>query len=136
MITVTREQWIAEIRSWIGVPWRHQGRNRYGVDCIGLVIASAHALRLTEFDFRAYGRVPIGDLLLRVCDEQMVRKSKAQPGDVLVMRLRKYPQHFAVLVAPGRIVHARGEDGKVVETFLPEQWARRIVANYALPGVI
>jgi cell wall-associated NlpC family hydrolase len=134
-MTVTREQWIDEIRSWVGVPWVHQGRNRHGVDCIGLVIASAHALGLTEFDTRAYGRTPMGDFLVRMCNEHMTRKARAEPGDVLLMRLSKFPQHFAVLVEPGRIVHARGEDGRVVETNIPDAWCRRVVGVYAVPGV-
>jgi cell wall-associated NlpC family hydrolase len=133
---VAREQWIAEVRSWIGVPWRHQGRNRHGVDCIGLVICSAHALGLTDFDFRAYGRVPMDDLLMRLCDEQMERQHTAEIGDVLLMRLRRLPQHFAVLVEPRRIVHARGEDGRVVETTLPDAWVRRIAGVYTVPGVV
>ena len=35
-MTVTREMVVAEARTWIGVKWRHQGRTREGVDCIGL----------------------------------------------------------------------------------------------------
>lgn len=134
-MSVTRDQWIGEIRSWVGVPWVHQGRNRNGVDCIGLIIASAHALGLTNFDTRTYGRAPLGDYLLRVCNEQMLRKRSADPGDVLLMRLSKFPQHFAVLVEPGRIVHSRGEDERVVETNMPDAWWRRVVGIYSIPGV-
>lgn len=132
---IERDVWIDEIRSWVGTPWVHQGRNRNGVDCVGLLIASAHRLGLTTFDFRAYGRAPMGDMLTRMCDEQMRRVRLAQPGDVLLMRLSKYPQHFAVLVEPGRIVHARGESGRVVETQIPGPWWRRVVGVYEMPGV-
>jgi cell wall-associated NlpC family hydrolase len=29
---------VSAARSWLGVPWRHQGRTRQGVDCAGLVV--------------------------------------------------------------------------------------------------
>lgn len=132
----TREQWIAEVRSWVGVPWVHQGRNRHGVDCVGLVICAAQNLGLSDFDTRAYGRAPVGEYLTRMSNELMIRKATADPGDVLLMRLSRFPQHFAVLVEPGRIVHARGEDGRVVETNIPGAWWRRVVGIYAIPGVL
>ncbi len=33
-------------RTWIGVPWRHQGRNRSGIDCGGLVVKVGQELGL------------------------------------------------------------------------------------------
>lgn len=132
---IERSQWVEEIRSWVGTPWVHQGRNRNGVDCVGLILVAAHRLGLTTFDYRYYGRAPLGDTLIRLCDEHMLRKHVAEPGDVLLMRLSRYPQHFAVLVEPGRIVHARGETGRVVETQMPGSWWRRVVGVYTIPGV-
>ena len=47
---------VAEARTWLGVPWRHQGRSRAGVDCAGLVVLVARALELADHDSTAYGR--------------------------------------------------------------------------------
>ncbi len=134
---ITREQFIEQTRSWVGVPWVHQGRNRNGVDCIGVLIVNAHHFGLTAFDTTDYGRVPIGQNLLHQCDQQMTRKPTrdAIPGDVLLMRLSRFPQHFALLSGEHRIIHARAEDGKVVETNIPETWWKRVVAVYSIPGV-
>ena len=47
---------IAAARSWLGVPWRHQGRTRQGVHCAGLVVLVGRELGLADYDTHAYGR--------------------------------------------------------------------------------
>jgi cell wall-associated NlpC family hydrolase len=44
---------IAAARSWLGVPWRHQGRTRQGVDCAGLVVLVGRGLGLDDYDTSA-----------------------------------------------------------------------------------
>ena len=51
---------VAAARSWLGVPWRHQGRTRQGVDCAGLVVLVGRELGLADYDTTAYGRRPEG----------------------------------------------------------------------------
>ena len=131
---VTREQFLAEARSWTGVPWLHQGRNRYGVDCIGLVLVTCWALGLTDYDVKGYGRVPDADFLRAECERLMVRVREAQPGDVYLMRFKREPQHLAIATERG-LLHAYAGAGRVVETSLPPQWRERIVGVYAVPGV-
>lgn len=62
-----RQTIIAEARSWIGTPFRHQGRRKgQGVDCLGLLAGVAAALALKGRDGRplasrdslAYGHYP------------------------------------------------------------------------------
>ena len=131
---VTREQFLAEARSWIGTPWLHQGRNRYGVDCIGLVLVTAWALGLTDYDVKGYGRVPDADFLRAECERLMVRVNEPQPGDVYLMRFKREPQHLAIATGRG-LLHAYAGAGRVVETSLPQQWRERIVGAYSVPGV-
>ena len=38
---VVTETFVAAARGYVGVPWRHLGRSRTGVDCIGLVLLAA-----------------------------------------------------------------------------------------------
>jgi cell wall-associated NlpC family hydrolase len=50
---------VAAARSWLGTPWRHQGRLKgIAVDCGGLIIGVGRELRLLDFGTRAYGRIP------------------------------------------------------------------------------
>ena len=48
-MSVPREAIVAEARTWLGVPWRHQGwRRTTGCDCVGLVRGVGHALGLID----------------------------------------------------------------------------------------
>lgn len=132
----TREQFVAEARTWIGVPFVHQGRNRLGVDCIGLVLVVCRALGLSDADPRGYGRAPNGAALLRGLAQyaRPLRPDEAQAGDLLLMRFLRDPQHVGIATDHG-ILHAYGGAGRVVETSLPPSWRRRIVRAYGVPGV-
>ena len=43
---------------WLGVPYRHHGREQRGVDCLGLLVASARGFGFEVVDNLAYGRTP------------------------------------------------------------------------------
>lgn len=134
-MSVTREQFIAEARSWIDVPWVHQGRNRHGVDCIGLLLVSCWALGLTDYDVKGYGRAPNGDFMRRECARLMIPTADPQPGDVLVMRFSREPQHVLIRTDRG-VLHAWSVARRVVEVTMPEAWRARIVGAYRVPGVL
>ena len=49
---------IKEARSWIGVPFHHQGRTKSGCDCIAIGMACAQKLEMEFEDWTRYGRLP------------------------------------------------------------------------------
>jgi cell wall-associated NlpC family hydrolase len=73
---------IAEARTWIGTPWRHQAYQKgVGCDCAGLIRGVGNALGIfdtrdgapgTEV-FAGYGRQPEPRKMLRALDQFMVR---------------------------------------------------------------
>lgn len=136
-----RDQIVAEARTYLGVPFVHQGRGTAGIDCAGVVIKCAHALGLSSFDIRSYRRVPDGKEMLRLCREQMVEIDPAtvRPGDVLLFRGDFRPRHLAIVgdhpCGGLSIIHAHYESGKVVEFTLDHSWRSKIVAAFRLPGV-
>jgi cell wall-associated NlpC family hydrolase len=95
----TRAEVIAEARSWLGVPWVHQGRSRAGVDCLGLLLGVARALHLSDFEFRNYNLFNNPSMLFDLCDEHMDRVDlqRAQPGDVAAISYPHVPHHLAFL---------------------------------------
>lgn len=133
---VTREAFVAEARKWIDVPWLHQGRNRYGIDCIGLLIVTAKALGLTEYDAKGYGIAPDAEFLKAECDRLMARipRSDVQPADVYLMRFTRHPQHIGIATDFG-LLHAWAGAGRVTETSMPLSWRSRVVQAYRVPGV-
>ena len=113
-----RQTFIKTLRSYIGVPYRHLGRSRRGIDCLGLLICAANDCGLRKgFDFKGYKGRPDGSLLELMAQE--VRKiplPSAQPGDILVFKgPERLPCHTAVLTTPTAIIHAWGEFGRVSE---------------------
>lgn len=125
------EDIVAEARTWIGTPWRHQGRLKgVGTDCLGLVGGIAVNLGLfpsetwtTDPVFAGYGRIPMSDRLLDGCGRYLdsVPKANVRLGDILLMSFSKAerPQHFAVVsrLEPRLyIIHAYAQHRKVVES--------------------
>ncbi len=149
---ITREQVVAEARSWLGTPYHHQAHAKgVGCDCGGLIGGVAVALGLVAADwwdtafapFAGYGREPAHGSLLRVLDTFLrpVDPAQAAPGDVLVMRFRREPQHLGFLVPYTfgglAILHALNGLAvrEVVEHRLDAGWHKRVTQAYRLPGV-
>jgi cell wall-associated NlpC family hydrolase len=144
----TRADVCTAARTWLRVPYHHQGRTRAGCDCGGLVGAVAVQCGIVPaswwaqvFDpaFGGYARQPSLGTLQRVCESFMAPVGEPLPGDVLLMRFATEPQHLAI-VADYRhgglsIIHALRDAGCVTEHRLAPQWRQRIVQAYTMPGV-
>lgn len=144
----TRADVVAEARTWLGTRFAHQCRARgVGVDCGGLIGGVAMALGIIQtawwadvFDpaFGGYARQPSLGTLQRICDSFMQPTDDLLPGNVMLMRFAREPQHLAfVSELDGRatMIHSMGSIGRVVEHGLDFKWQRRIVQAYAMPGV-
>lgn len=134
MNSVTREDVVAAARRWVGVPYRHQGRNRLGVDCIGLLLVVGWELGLSDYDVTGYGRSPNAGFLRAECDRLLRPTDSRQPGDILLLRFKRDPQHLAFVSERG-LIHAWYGAGRVVETALATSWSARVVQAYSIPGV-
>lgn len=139
-----RQQLIACARAFLGVRFVHQGRNRQGLDCLGLLIASAAAagIRLQgqcpmAFDERQYSLRPDTELLqlkLAGCLQQV---NDPRVGDVVLFSILGRPQHLALVSdypaanALG-IIHAYAPARQVVEHRFDDGWHKRLVQVYRL----
>lgn len=138
----SRADIVIAARTWLDVPWTHQGRTRHGIDCAGLVIMVAHGLGLTDYvDNTAYQRRTSGYDFLLPFRENMVAQPvlAARPGDVLLFRDGAYPCHSALVAGDEgalTIVHAYARRRRVVEERLDQgDWLRRRVACFSFRGV-
>lgn len=135
---ITRANIIQEARTWIGTPFKHQGRVKgIGVDCVGLIIGIAKAFNLSDFDITHYSRLPDGFLMQSLLDLhlQPINKASIQAGDILLMRFEHEPQHLAIVSDIG-IIHAYAQVRRCVEHRLDDLWRSRIVSAYAFPSLI
>lgn len=142
-LPVSREQVVAAARVYTGVPFRHQGRSREGLDCAGLVIKVMRDLGLApaDYDVTGYGRRPDGQSMAAECRQRLVPVSlaKAAPGDVLLFRVTADPQHLAIvgeIQGARTLIHAYAPSRRVVEIHLAPWWADRMVGAFRLPGVL
>lgn len=134
-------------RKYIGVPWKHLGRTRRGLDCGGLPIVSFADMGVQIEAPTRYGRDPFQNGLLDAVVANMgdaiwqgnkgrCTFSILQPDDIVVMAPASLPRHLAI-VAPDAmyglsIIHADGSPGvkKVVEHGLNNFYLNMIVAVF------
>jgi cell wall-associated NlpC family hydrolase len=129
---------IACARTWRGVPFLHQGRSRYGIDCVGLIIETLRecaALPADYVDPRDYGRSPDGqltELIARHCERVRV----AEMGVLVLIRWpqAKLAQHVA-LCTGDTLIHAYQGPRGVIEHGYRGEWIKRTVALWRLPGI-
>lgn len=135
---IDREAFVAEARSYLRTPFRHTGRTRRGLDCVGLLVVSLAAVGREVEDRLDYGRTPIGDGLRNVLVEHFGDPigDIPQAGDVALMRWHQDGQvdlfnHVGILTdypfGGLALLHALFSNREVVEHRLGGHWPQRIV---------
>jgi len=132
---IEAKQVVDEARRWVGVPFRHIGRDASGIDCVGLPIVVCRALSLLppEFDSGVYGRLPTGQLADRL-GEHCVELPRAVPGSIIVIRWLVNAAHVGICTGPN-MIHAYEALGKVIEHGYRGRWVRITHSVWGLPGV-
>jgi cell wall-associated NlpC family hydrolase len=122
----------------VGVPFRHQGRDRRGIDCVGLPIVVMQALGAIRPDFEAtdYPRLPYRDQLLQGILRHCNPVPAPIPGCLVAIKWRRTLAHVAIYSNTGTLIHALQRNGAVVEHGFRGRWlSRLVVGSWALPGV-
>ncbi len=130
-----------EALKYLGVPFKHRGRTKNGMDCVGLLIRSAMDCGYYDYEEFPYGREPRGSVLEGVLYRHFGEPEMRQPkvNDVLLMKLRfaAAPSHVGIVTEHPEgglgIIHAYGEIGRVVLQRLSEDKIKRIVGVYRWP---
>lgn len=133
------EEVIVEARTWLGVPFRHQGRSRTGVDCIGLVIAVLAGKNMLPKNFEGpsrYGREP-GPELIAQLERYCVKLVTPMMGSIVAIRWpgKSYASHVA-LCAGETIIHCFGTSYGVVEVGYRGRWVKATESVWAVKGVV
>lgn len=127
-------------RTFLGVRYMHQGRSRRGLDCSGLVVATAKDAGIpVRYDRTNYPRIP----KMRNFEEELARGldqielDDIGIGDVGVFWItpkRQLPQHCCIFTSRG-MIHAHTPSRRVVEHIFAPFWKERLVSAFAIPGV-
>lgn len=130
---------VAAARAWVGVRYRHQGRSREGVDCIGLPACVRAELGLVTLDVTDYAARATDESMLNWCRENMVAVSELLPGDILVMAFGT-DRHMAIVGDYPHgglsIIHAYLDNRRVVENRLDEVFMARVIGQFRFPEVM
>lgn len=144
MTALSRDMIVAEARTWLQTPYRHQASVRgVGADCLGLVRGvwrgvigdePQAAPPYTPDWAEAMGEETLLDAARRHLIE--VAPGSAAIGDVLLFRmgLGSPAKHAAIVSGRDTIIHAYW-GRSVCETRLVSWWRRRIAAAFQFPGV-
>lgn len=135
---ITPDALIEQARQWLGVKYVHQGRTRFGADCLGFIAGV-----LGELDSRAaleylpldYPKLPQpGFLQQRLHD--LSREIALQPGALILVQwpFMDGPSHVAIFTGVN-LIHCTQSEGKVVENGYRGPWVKRTVGVFALPEV-
>lgn len=130
-------------RGFVGVRFKHRGRDRLGLDCAGLVWASYAACGVVLPDYVLYGRTPHRDGLTghvsAALGEPIPTRALAV-DDVLVMRFKVEPHHMAIVGLKAyagsmelTLIHADGDTGRVHEQRLIPEMIERVTHVYRRP---
>jgi hypothetical protein len=117
-------------RSYLGVPFLHQGRNRSGLDCVGLRWIAGRDVGEDLPDYREYRAQPNrGSLLAHVVARlgepalsAPICLTDLRPDDTVLMRFYREPHHVAIVgeleYHEGKqltLIHACGTEERVIE---------------------
>lgn len=130
-------------KRYIGVPFRHQGRNpSVGIDCVGLLVLSARDCgygSLSDYDGTSYDRNPARGELERRIGRALTPYPELLPGCVVCMDFFGKVRHVGIIsqLDDGRLglIHSYNKPPRVVENGINERWMDFIKSVYRLEAV-
>ena len=136
---VTNKELIDEARNWLGVPFKHQGRTRYGVDCVGFVEVLAKTCGLLPPDYdepHDYGRRAGNGVIAALERHTAGRTKRIVPGVLVAIAWPRepYASHVALCTGP-TLIHAYARAGKVVEHGYRAPWPKLTHSFWKLANV-
>jgi len=136
----SRDDVVTAARAYVGVPWRHQGRSRRGLDCAGLVVLVAKDLGLSDYDTTSYRRHAQGQAFVEHFRANMdpVPVAEMRPGDVLLFADGAYPCHAGIVSerhGVSYLVHAHATRRKVVEEPYAGEWPGKVKFCFRFRGL-
>jgi cell wall-associated NlpC family hydrolase len=117
------ELYIKEARKYINTPFRHQGRDKNGLDCIGIIVVPLNNIGFFKYDNVNYRRYGLGGEIIEVLQKycyEISKYSELEAGDILMFSKGK-SQHLAIYTGSS-IIHANNSVGKVTEHILDDYW--------------
>jgi cell wall-associated NlpC family hydrolase len=136
----TLDQINTEARSWLGVKFKKGGRDRLGVDCIGLLVGVGRSCGLEIEDTIQYSFDPEPEKFSRLVYGQTDPHpfKNLKPGLIVLLRQSIFPMHTGIISKDnyGRlsIINANLRERKVVEQQFSD-WHELIIGFRTYKGM-
>ena len=129
----TRGKIVDQARTWLGVKFKHQGRTRNGIDCVGLVLKVHEEVFGEGRQITGYARRPNQKEVWQMMRDNLtrIRPEEAGPGDVVLMAFDTGATHLGI-ITEDTIIHSFIQARKVVEQ---PRGSQKIVGYFRMPGV-
>ena len=134
------------LNKYVGIPYKHKGRNLSGLDCLGLIIMIYADLGREVLDFGVdYDEdwsFNNQNHFIENYHRQWDPTQKAAPGDVVLFQSKVYGKgrepitvvnHGGVVLSRQRFIHSC-KPGTVVSELSDAKWMRRLQGFYRLKG--
>lgn len=130
---------VRAARSYIGTYFKKGGRDRQGIDCVGLLILVGGELGIELNDTTAYSFDPNAPLMSKFVFAQSIRRpfSPLQNGYIAILKQSIFPMHTGIIALDsGRptIINANARSKKVIEQPLTE-WEKDLIEVRDYKGV-
>lgn len=135
---------VAEARSWIGTPYRHQHSVKHqGCDCLGLLrgvyrnVVGEEPAQPPAYS-PSWGEAGKTEYMLDAAKRYLTpavrARGEVRAGDVLVFRMRHgmIAKHCAIATGDGTMVHANSYSGAVVECPIDDKWLSKIAGVFEI----
>ncbi len=138
---IKKEDFIESLLDCKDIKYHNFGRNKFGLDCVGLPVFALSKLDY-EFldDLSVYSVVGDGYTLTNILSKNSHKKNidNLEKGDIIVVKFFKHPQHVLIFLDScfendnkKYVIHASSLKKKVViEDF--GLWKDKIIAAYTL----
>ena len=131
------EDWVNQ---YVGIEFVDGGNSLAGADCWGLlemVLTQQFKVALPAYDRPTYDdgkeRQKISDYIVQMAEEypwMEITVEEARSGDVLLIRMRGFKTHVAVVVSRGFMLHTEMGANSTLERYDGIIWKNRIVGTY------
>lgn len=137
---IDRMDIVRAARSYLGVYFKKGGRDRAGMDCVGLLYSVGRDIGLELEDTTAYTFDPNAPLMQRYVFEQSERRkiNTLQNGYIAILRQSIFPMHTGIIALDGAwptIINANAIKRRVIEQPL-DAWFKDLIEVRDYKGVI
>lgn len=132
-----RAAFVAAARSYKGTPFRHRGRSRRVIDCLGLCVCALRDIGLSPADERVYQRHPepeAAKLRATLVEHFGSPVQALEPGCIVTLQWHGRANHVGIIgdypLGGMTLLHTDAQVGRVVEHRLATHWPRRVIEGW------